>query len=108
MCLNFIDNLYIGGTVINTFHDLDIIIKRIKNYESVNNLYLICMCDGNNLFEIIRSSQISKDIFKRNNYTVVGVANGLDEAYQLVMDIILDYISNFPDCNFSILKQRIV
>lgn len=84
------------------------LIERLKNFEKINNLYLICICEGNALFEIINSLQISKDYFKYKNRTVVGLANGREEAFQLTVDIINGYIHDYPDCDFSTFKKRIV
>lgn len=100
--MRFNKNLYVNDRTINIPEVED----RINTGQSILGLYLICICRGDNLFEIVHSIHIHKPYFTRKEYTVIGMAYGRDECILIVKDIIAKYIYLYKDMNFAKLKKR--
>ena len=110
--MDFIDNLRIGKTI----EDGEQVLGALKRGMPVDGIYLICIrlsySLANNLLEIINSEYIHKMGLSKNNYKIIALAFGRQEAYDMVKELIEDfYISNSngnsnnnSGCNFKNFK----
>jgi len=68
-------------------------VKEILNSKTaLYNIYIICISKNNkNLFEIIHSTEIFKSIYRNKKFTIVGLANGKKDSFNLLVNIIEDF-----------------
>ena len=72
------------------------------------NKYLVCVRRGNgskNLMEIIYSPHMSSPYIKKAEYTVLAEADGRNEAFITVKNIIENFLTENPGYDFSNFKE---
>lgn len=83
--MKFYKNLFIGKNVKN----INSIIKFANENIPVFNIYFICIVKkSSNLMEIIESRQIYKKINSLNDYLIIGISEGKNEAKELLIEIL--------------------
>ena len=98
--MNYYKGLYIGDTVNNHEHIIELLYKNIYTY----NIYVICVKKKiGSLLTIVKSKELFNPINNYAEYIVVGLANGRQEAIQLTQTIIFDYYSKTK--NFDGFKE---
>lgn len=85
--------------------NVDIDIEDIKNMLeegiSVYNLYVICVSPvGNGIMEILNTSNLIKTVNSSKNYGVLAIAKGKKRIYQILIQIIGDWIRDNKDLCF--------
>lgn len=72
----------------------DEILKILSDGNIIYNLYLICVNKkSNNIFEILESKEIFKNINKNKEYIIVGMCYGKSKAFLIIKQIFQEYIS---------------
>ncbi len=85
--MDFSENIYFGSSVEN----IEEIYAKILNKIPVFNIYCIYYYDNSVLkAEIASSCQMFKN--KKDNFKIIGIANGREEAYDLYKEIIKNLI----------------
>lgn len=99
--MTFYNKLYTDETI----DDIDSIIFKLSNGISIFNLYLICLsCTKNNIFEVFESNQLFKPYYKKQNYFIIGIVFGKENAINIVKQIFQDYIK--LNLNISKIKEK--
>lgn len=81
-------NLYIGETLVKS---KDKVIKKIQRNVLQPGVYVIVLAtNGKDNFRIIHSLELLQRNYLKDDLTVVGIAKGKDEAFELVRRMITD------------------
>lgn len=100
----FSKNIIIGESIENKTEILDL----FKDGNTVFLMYVICIYKNTKtLFEIYESSQINKKLNNKKNITahVIAIAQNKDEAKQIIVNLLKEYIAKNND--FNSLKQNL-
>lgn len=81
--MKFYNNLYIGDTIKRP----EKIIKKLKRYAKLNNVYLIAYVAQNRQLEIYHSLILQQYYYKENPPYIIGIAGSQDEANQIICRI---------------------
>ncbi len=85
--MEFIRELYIGEKV----QSLGVVLYALKRNIAAEGIYCICFCEGGSSFlEILSSRELVKERCQKRKYTVLGLALGRREAYDLLRYILQD------------------
>lgn len=89
-------NLYLDEQIKNS----EEIIQMISEGAKIYNLYLICLDKkGHNLFEILESKELFKDINKNKQYILIGMCYGKENAILIIKNIFEEYVRLGKDIN---------
>ncbi len=87
--LYFYPRLYVGDKVKNATE----IVDRLNAGSAVYGIFVLCVAPGQRqLLEIFHSTQLFGGLFGQKPYTIVGIADGYEEARQLFVRILQEYI----------------
>lgn len=81
--MKFYKNLYIGDTIKKP----EKIIKKLKKYAKINNVYLIAYAAQTRRLEIYHSLMLQQYYYKENPPYIIGIAGSQDEANQIICRI---------------------
>lgn len=81
--MKFYKNLYIGDTVKKP----EKVIKKLKKYAKLNNVYVIVYDAGNARLEYYHSLMLQQYYYKQNPPFIIGIAGSKDEADGLILQI---------------------
>lgn len=82
----FFENLYLGETIAPKIEQ---ILKKVNNKEIVPNLYVIALASNpDNMLDLIPEWELMQKGYPNQTVKVIGVANGKEEAIELVTIII--------------------
>ena len=103
--MKFYKNLYIGDTLKKP----EKIIKKLKKYAKLNNVWLITYVEENRRLEIYHCLMLQQPFYKVNPPYIVGIAGSREEADQIICSIADESVRNtdsadliaylFPDIN---------
>ncbi len=95
--MRYIENMYCGKTIEN----ISEIKEMLNNGISIFGTYVICIQNnGNNLMDILTTTQLLKPINIQKKYVIIGIANSKAEALSLVQKIISDYLKTKRSLNY--------
>lgn len=81
--MKFYNNLYIG----NTLKKPKKIIRKLKKYAKLNNVWLIAYEEENRRLEIYHCFMLQQPYYKTNPPYIVGIAGSQEEANQIICRI---------------------
>lgn len=81
--MKFYKNLYIGDTVKKP----DKIIRKLKKYAKLNNIWLITYAEESKRLEIYHCLMLQQKYYKQNPPYIVGIAGSQEEANQIICRI---------------------
>lgn len=84
----FRQSLYLGE---GARKDKNNIIRNIRKHKFQMGVYVISLCANHrDIFDIIPTFMLGKDDYKGRDITVLGIAQGREEAFKLAGKMILD------------------
>lgn len=87
----FKQNLYLGETAAR---EKGKIIRNIRKHKLQLGVYVIALCvNGKDIFDIIPSFMLGDDSYKGRDITVIGLAKGREEAFELAGQMLLEVIN---------------
>lgn len=90
----FTNKYYVGETVRNK----EKVVKRLISNHPYINIYCICLESfSHNLMTIFNSKEMNKDIYRYNDYKIIGIANGKKEAFELSRRIVENVYEQYGD-----------
>lgn len=81
--MKFYKNLYIG----DTFKKPEKIIRKLKKYAKLNNVWLITYAEENRRLEIYHCLMLQQPYYKTNPPYIVGIAGSQEEANMIICRI---------------------
>lgn len=88
--MQFMGCLYVGKTISTKEQE---IVKKIYNHQLVPDLYLLTFSsNSDNMLELIPEREILQKNYPDQYLKVIGIANGKNEAIQVLQDIIAESI----------------
>lgn len=94
--MRYYKNLLLGDNM----EDVDEIIENLDNGTPTYNIFLICIDEKNqNLFEVMRATEIFKAINSSKDYIIVGMTRGEKSAFGMVKDIIQKCVDENKNIN---------
>lgn len=73
----------------------------IKHNRGQLNIYIISLCQGNDLFDIFHCAQLKEKCFPREELRIIGIAGGYEEAIQLSSEIVVYFHKKYGITNFK-------
>ncbi|MBE6018282.1 MAG: hypothetical protein E7233_11890 [Lachnospiraceae bacterium] len=84
----FRQDLYLGE---GARKDKNIIIRNIRRHKLQFGVYVISLCaNGRDILDIIPTFMLGRDDYKGRDITVLGIASGKDESFELAGKMIMD------------------
>lgn len=95
--MRFYKKLYVGKTVKDAY--------RVKWKLRVNagqlNIYVIALCKGSDQLEIYHCAYLQQKFYKKNPPFIIGIANGYEEAIEIVEQIATEAYACNGDCDLK-------
>ena len=84
--MKWITPLYVGKTAENTKQE---IVRSIRHGRYTRDIYVLALpSNPANQLDIYDAAELRKDFYKEHEPTIIGIANGRGEAYDMVTDLL--------------------
>lgn len=95
--MKFYKNLYIGTTIKDA--------KKVKRKLLLNagqiGIYVITLCKGRDQLEIYHCAFLQQKYYRKNPPYIIGIANGYDEAVEIVRQIAAEAYACNGNCDLK-------
>ena len=95
--MKFYKKLYVGNTIKD--------VRKIKRKLLLNvgqlGIYVIALCKGRDQLEIYHCAFLQQKYYRKNPPYIVGIANGYDEAVEIVRQIAIEAYECNRNCDLK-------
>ena len=95
--MKFYKKLYVGNTIKD--------VRKIKRKLLLNvgqlGIYVIALCKGSDQLEIYHCAFLQQKYYRKNPPYIVGIANGYDEAVEIVRQIAIEAYECNRNCDLK-------
>ena len=95
--MKFYKNLYVGDTIKD--------VKKVKRKLLLNagqlGIYVITLCKGRDQLEIYHCAFLQQKYYKKNPPFIIGIANGYEEAVEIVRQIAIEAYECNENCDLK-------
>ena len=95
--MKFYKNLYVGETIKD--------VKKVKRKLILNagqmGIYVITLCKGKDQLEIYHCVFLQQKYYRKNPPYIIGIANGYDEAVEIVRQIAMEAYECNGNCDLK-------
>lgn len=95
--MKFYKNLYVGSTV----RDVHKVKRKLITNAGQLGIYVITLCKGRDQLEIYHCALLQQRYYRKNPPYIIGIANGYEEALELVRQIAEEAYRQRGDCDLK-------
>lgn len=95
--MKFYRNLYVGSTVT----DVNRVKRKLKMNAGQISVFVIALCKSRDQLEIYHCALLQQRYYKKNPPYIIGIANGYEEALEIVKQIVEETYRQNGDCDLK-------
>lgn len=95
--MKFYKYLYIGSTI----KDAQKIKRKLRVNAGQLGIYVIALCKGRDQLEIYHCALLQQRYYKKNPPHIIGIANGYEEAVEIIRQIAEETYKYNGDCDLK-------